>query len=224
MPPSKHRDDQLFSGPVTFEREVAMRSSQTVAGDQTVSGDLKVDGNQLPSATGNSSGGALDVSAVTEAALTSDQVRYGRHARLTLTDLVIAVTAALDYGGEKICDLPDSNILILGAEVDLSLVKDGVGIVDATDVTVGIGTAVASNATLSGAMIDVLTDALTDDVDPALFKQHTHDLGTPALTFIDDGAAAALFLNAVATLSADGDPTVSGTVDIYYIDTGNVTS
>lgn len=166
----------------------------------------------------------MDVSAVAEAVLTSDEVRYVRHARVTLTNLVVAVAEADDFGGTKILDLPDSNILFLGAEVNLSLAKDGVGIVAATDLTMGIGTAVASNATLSGAMIDLLTEALTADVDPALFKLHTHGLSTPALTFADDAAAGALFLNCAATLTANGDLTCTGTIDLYYIDTGNVNS
>ncbi len=211
MAPLKERNDKIFVAPVTFKDDAGFEGPTTVQ-------------DQLPSSSGDSSGGALDVSAVSESALTFDRVRYVRHARVTITGLVIAVTAALDYGGEKILDLPDSNILILGAEANLSLAKDGVGIVAATDVTVGIGTAVASNSTLSAAMIDVLTEALTDDVDPALFQLHTNDLATPALTFADDGAGAALYLNAAATLSADGDLTATGTVDIYYIDTGNVNS
>ncbi len=211
MPVSKHRDDQHFAAPVEFKDFVGLR------------GPTEID-DLVPATSSNSSGGALDVSTITEAALTFDRVRYVRHARITLTDLLLAITAALDYGGVKICDLPDSNILILGAEVDLSMVKDGVGIVAATDITMGVGTAVASNATLSGAMIDVLTAALTADEDPAIFQLHTHELGTPVLVFVDDGAAAALFLNAAATLAADGDLTVTGTIDLYYIDTGNVTS
>lgn len=210
MPVDKHRNDQLFVGPARFTKRVDMI-------------DLAVE-NILPLASGGSSGGAIDVSNVSEATLTFDRLRFVRTARITLAALNIDVTAADDFGGSKICDLPDSNILILGAEVNLSLDKDGTGIVAATDMTVGIGTAVASNSTLSGAMIDVLTDALTDDVDPAVFAQHTHDLSTPALVFVDDAAAAALFLNIAATLTVDGSILATGTIDIYYIDTGNVNS
>lgn len=267
-----------------------------------------------------------------------------RKIRLVITSLLISLDADDDFGGTKICDLPDSNLLILGAEADLSLDKDagftaatGIltltgdplnnetvtidskvytfqdtltdvdgnvhigatesdsldnliaaitlgagagtdyatsmtvhptvtaeagagdtmdvtatvgggntiasteeltngsfggatlsggtdGILAATDVTVGVGTAVASNSTLSGAMIDVLTASLTDNVDPAIFQLHTNALGSPALTFVDDGAASSLFLNAAASITLDGSLTCSGTIDIYYIDTGNVTS
>lgn len=217
MAVTKHRDAELFAAEVDFDKLVTMRADQVVLGSQTVS-------TQLPSSSGDSAGGAIDVSDVDEAELTFDRIRYVRTARITLTELAVAVTAANDFGGSKICDLPDSNILILGAEANLSLDKDGTGIVAATDLVVGIGTAVASNSTLSGAMIDVLTDALTDDVDPAIFAQHTNDLSTPALVFVDDGAAAGLFLNVAATLTVDGSVLATGTIDIYYIDTGNVTS
>lgn len=222
----KNRQKQVF-GDIEVDGDAQIGGDQTITGNQTVTGTLGVTGDatfptSLPSATGSSSGEAL--AAATDVALTSDVLRYVRVARLTLTDLVVSVTAALDYGGTKVCDLPDSNILILGAEVNLSLDKDGTGIVAATDMTMGLGTAVASNATLSGAMIDLLTLALTVDEDPTTWAQHTHDLAAPALTFADDAAAGALFLNAAATLTVDGTLTVTGTIDIYYIDTGNVTS
>jgi hypothetical protein len=217
MAATKHRDNQLFVAPVAFEADNTHSGAETFSGETTLE-------NQLPSTTGPSSGGALDVSDVTEAVLTSDVIRVVRHAKITLTDLVVAIAEADDFGGSKILDLPDSNILILTAETDLSMVKDGVGIVAATDITVGIGSAIASNSTLSGLMIDVLTDALTDDVDPAIWQSHTNEQATPALAFLDDAAAGALFLNAAATLTTDGDLTVSGTIDLYYIDTGNETS
>lgn len=188
---------------------------------QLFTGSVKIV-DMIPSSSGNSSGGAI--SAATDAALTFDRMRMVRHARLTLTDLVVSIDEADDYGGTKICDLPDSNLVILGAEVNLSLDKDGTGIVAATDVTMGLGTAVASNATLSGTMIDVLTKALTTDEDPTTWADHTNEQGTPALTFVDDGATAALYLNAAATLTTSGTLTCTGTVDIFYLDTGNVTS
>lgn len=198
MPVDKHRNDQLFVAPVTIQ-------------------------TQKPSAQGGSSGGGVAVSSVPESSIVFDRIRYIRHLRVQISELLVDVLEADDFGGSKICDLPDSNILILGAEANLSLDKDGTGILAATDLVVGIGSAVASNSTLSGTMIDVLTAALTADVDPAIFAAHTHD-GTPALAFIDDGAAAALFLNVAAAIVADGSVTASGTVDIFYIDTGNVTS
>jgi hypothetical protein len=211
MPVFKERNDKLFAAPVTFDDSLEAR------------GTSKID-NLEPSTSGNSSGAAMDVSGVAESALTFDRIRYVRHARITITNLLVSILAVNDYGSAKILDLPDTNVLILGAEVNLSLDKDGSGVQTATDVTMGVGTAAASASTLSGAMIDVLTQSLTDDVDPALFQIHTHELATPALTFADDDASAALYLNAAATIAADGSLTATGTIDLYYIDTGNVNS
>lgn len=224
--PAKQRQKTYFSGDLQLISGAAL--SLDSGAIDLGSGAVDLNSNTVsletisPTTDGNSSGGT--VTAATNAALTFDRVRYVRHARLTLTDLVVSIDEADDYGGTKICDLPDSNLLILGSEVNLSLDKDGVGIVAATDVTVGLGTAVASNSTLSGAMIDLLTDSLTTDEDPTTWADHTHEQSTPALTFADDSATGALYLNAAATLSTSGTLTVTGTVDIFYLDTGNVTS
>jgi hypothetical protein len=160
--------------------------------------------------------------------LTSDRERKVRHARLTLAELSVAITAALDYGGTKICDLPDKNIMILACECDLVLTKGGVtnGLEAATDINTSIGSAVASNATLSGAMVDVIdivanTDAsLTHDMDA-----HSQ-ANTPANMPLEvaDSATSALYLNLAATITADDAMTASGTIDLYYLDLGNVTS
>ncbi len=237
MAKSKHRDDQLFAAPCTFNRDVTCKADHTVAGNQTVTGNLVVTGTQTftgdQAVTGTltvggllqESGGAL-VATPAEAVLTFDRVRHVRHARITLTALVIAVANADDFGGEKILDLPDSNIMILGTEVDLVVTKGltASGIVGTTDIVMGVGTAVGSAQPLTGAMIDVLTAAFTADEDVVDYEQHTHDLSSPALVFADDSATGALFLNIAAVITADDDVTVSGTIDIYYVDLGNVTS
>lgn len=164
----------------------------------------------------------------TGVAIASDRIRPVRHVRLELSGFILSIAADDDFGGTKLCDLPDSNITLLAVELDLELVKGGVvnGLVAATDVTVAVGTAVASNSTLSGAMVDVLTGiALTAaDLSPAL-QIHSHADGTLDYPIeLADAATLALFLNAAAAITADDALTISGTVDLYYLDVGNVTS
>lgn len=153
-----------------------------------------------------------------------------KRCRLTLSSAVINVLAANDYGSLKVCDLPDKNIMLLGCEVDLTVVKGNAasGIGSATDLDMAVGTAAASSTTLSGAMIDVIekqdidTNALSVDM-----EAHTQDQSTaqPPLRLADD-AALALYLNAVAVagITADDTLTCSGTIDLYYFDLGNLSS
>lgn len=157
-----------------------------------------------------------------------DNTLIPRKARLTLTNFAIAVLAANDYGGTKLLDLPDRNLLILGIEVDCVVTKQGNtnGIVAATDITMAIGTAVASNATLSGTMIDIIEGtAITPDTLAVDFEKHTNDQATAVFPKkIADADAAALYMNIAAAITADSSVTVNGTIDIFYIDLGNVVS
>lgn len=158
----------------------------------------------------------------------SDQAVQVRKLRLTLTAFAIAVTAANDYGGTKLLDLADRNMLILGIEVDCVVTKQGNtnGIVAATDITMGIGSATASNATLSGAMIDYIEGtAMTADTLAVDFEKHTNDQSTATFPKkLVDAPTSALFMNIAAAITADSSVTVDGYVDIFYVDLGNLSS
>ena len=168
--------------------------------------------------------GGGDLVPATSVALTDENLRMVRETKLTLTNLVIAVSNANAYGGTKICDLPDSNMVIMGVEADLSVVKDGSGILTGELPGVAIGTAVASNAVLSGAMIDVMTEKALGSGLTVPYDQHTNGQSTPALSFPDDSATGALYLNAAVNPTGDGTLTITGAITLYYLDTGNVTS
>jgi hypothetical protein len=159
-----------------------------------------------------------------------DNFVAARKATVTLTGLSVSVTEALDYGSAKICDLPDRNLMLFGVEVDLVLTKGGTtfGIVAATDLDVGIGTAAASATTLATTMIDIIekndldTNALAVD-----FEAHSNNQATATFPKrIADDAATALYLNVVPVAGITATDTVSatGTVTIYYMDLGNLSS
>jgi len=175
---------------------------------------------------GTSGGGA--VTAGTGVSATIDQLRMPRFLRLTLASFAIAIAEADDFGGTKLLDLPDSNLLLLGAEINLELTKGGEvgGLVAATDITVGVGTAVASNSTLSSTMVDIFTGvALTaTDLTPALAIHSQEDATVAYPHEIADGAASALYLNLAAAITADDVLTADGTIDLYFVDIGNATS
>lgn len=157
-----------------------------------------------------------------------DEFVAPRKATLTLTAFTIAVAAAQDYGGTKLLDLPDRNIMLLGMEVDCVVTKQGNtnGVVAATDITMAIGTAVASNSTLSGAMVDTIEGAaLTTDALAVDFEAHSNNQSTATFPRrIADSPTAALYMNIAAAVTADSSVTVDGTITIYYLDLGNLSS
>jgi len=191
-----------------------------VFNDIEVDGSLQVANQVVVEDTG--------VTVNTGVTASTKQKAFVNHTQLTLASFLISVAEADDFGGTKIVDLADSNMLLLGVELNLELTKglETGGIIGTTDVTMAVGTAIASNATLSGAMIDVLTGtALTaTDETPALVV-HSNDDGT--LTYplrLADSATLALFLNAAASITTDDTILADGTIDLYWIDVGNVAS
>lgn len=153
-----------------------------------------------------------------------------KRARLTISGATLSIAAADDFGSLKLCDLPDRNLMLLGVEVDLVLTKEANtdGVVAATDLDVGVGTAAASATTLATTMIDIIEKADLDTNAAAVdFHAHSNDQSTATFPKrIADSATAALFLNAVAVggIEADSSLTVDGTVDIFYVDLGNLSS
>jgi hypothetical protein len=172
-----------------------------------------------------------DEVALTAAAATSvtleDKALVCRKLTLTVTDLVLSLTQALDYIGAKLCDLPDSNLMLLGCEVDLECVKGETsnGLESGTDITLAIGTAVASASTLATTMENVIELQLldADDATPA-YLDHSESNATALPITLADGATNALYLNLAAAVTADDTLTCTGTVTLYYVDLGNLSS
>ena len=149
-------------------------------------------------------------------------------ARLRLDEVELAIDEGDDYGSVKLCDLPDSNLHLLGVELDLTVVKGGEtgGLVAATDLDMGVGTAAASNSTLATTMIDIVEKVDLND-DALSVDLEVHTLGQSTATMpkqIADAADSALYLNAAAAITTSDVLTISGEVYIYLIDLGNYTS
>ena len=210
----------------TLEIDGASLAAPTLTGAVTASGSVKSTEN-LPT-TGVSLVSGETVVPNSLVTLTTDREKSVRYVRLTLAELSVSIDESDDYGGTKICDLSDNNIMILACETDLLLTKAGTsnGLVSATDLTTAVGTAVASNATLSGTMVDVIdlvantADSLTHD-----FDAHSQENTAPNMPLeVADTATTALYLNGSASITATDTFTATGTIDLYYIDLGNVTS
>jgi hypothetical protein len=156
----------------------------------------------------------------------TDNLLAVRRCRVRLTNFSIAVLQANDYGGAKILDLPFRNMLLLGMEVDCVVTKQGNtnGIVAGTTINMAVGSAAAAATPLATTAIDTIeavaisTNALVVD-----FERHSNDQSTATFPRrIADSASAALFMNISATITADSSVSVTGTVDIFYVDLGKL--
>ena len=188
-----------------------------------VTGNVTLDGAQLPgfessNGSGLSSGDAL-IQAPSAGVVSELEMREVRHAQFTLTSKLLTILAANDYGSIIIGSLPDTNLMILGAETNLTFVRGGGAA--ATNVSLSIGHSQTNDTTLSGDEVSVMPEfdvALT-----SAWQQHSYANGfTP--TVVPDNSLGQLLLNAVSLVSTEGQLTFSGTIDIYYADLGNVTS
>ncbi len=150
--------------------------------------------------------------------------------RITLTDVVVSITAALDYGSALLMSFKDRNIMLLSCETNVEMTKGNLstGIVAATDLDVALGSAPASNQTLAGAMIDIIEkqDEDASDLTPAaLYDTHAQSTAATPLKLADT-ALLGVYWNIALPSQVTVDDTVSltGTVDLVYIDLGNENS
>ncbi len=149
--------------------------------------------------------------------LVEDAPRFWRRLRVQLDNVVVPITAALDYGSVAILTLPDGLWWFAGSHANFSVTRDGTGIVAATDVNWALGSAAASNATLASLMLNLRDEetfsdnVLTDSVNTAQVAT------TTALAGQIIASTDSVFLNFSATLSADGSMTVNGTIDLFAL-------
>lgn len=145
---------------------------------------------------------------------------------ITVVGKIATVADADDFGSVEILTLPDKNLVFVGAEVDLTLTKDGTGLLAATTLDAALGTAAASNTTLSGLMLNIhpKSDLDADDL-AAVWKSHGLAT-TPVLTGVLDAATNKIYVNvaAVTEVGVAGTVTVDGVIDLYFLDLGNRTS
>lgn len=142
---------------------------------------------------------------------------------LDLTAFNIAIDADDDYGGTKLCDLPTNALAILGASLDGAATVDGTGIVAATDISLALGTAVAASDDLSNAGEQNVIDdfAIAEDALERDFARHSAQNASPAALVLASGAKA-LYINALATLTGDGEIDITGVARLFYVDLGVV--
>lgn len=180
--------------------------------------DLYDDINRQPTANPSPSAGI---------ALAMDVPVVMRRQRYVLTNAVVTLAAADDFGSLKICDLPDRNIAIWNAEL-VGSVNFGGDYADGDDPSIGVGQAAASNVTLSSTMVDVIPKTDFANITVANSNAIAATKSNPGVAvLVADAAGNALYLNVgngADQLSDVGTATFNGTLDIWYTDLGNVGS
>lgn len=169
-------------------------------------------------------GGARVISSLTPTAGTGSRVEnlssLVQRSRFKLTGMVAAVLAANDYGSVKLCDLPNTQILVLGVIVDLSAAVAGTGS-SLANVDLAVGTVATASAAFSNAgeknlcpKIDCTAQGVIDGASGS----------TETNVLIAAGASNAVYLNvATGNITTDGSVTLDGFVDIIYLDIGKAT-
>jgi hypothetical protein len=141
-------------------------------------------------------------------------------ARIWLAGHSFTIASADDYGGAKICDFQNKNLLLKGFLLNAkgTITSPNVG----TELTLGLGSAVAAATPLASTAIAYMA-AKTGVGAAQAFTciGHSFDESAPALVFLDAHATNNdLFLNGAAAV-ASGTCTVAftdGYVDVFYHD------
>lgn len=187
---------------------------------------LPAAGIKVPGVNSDFAGKAI-VNGVSATVVTLDEVRAIRRTRFTITNLVVDFAHATDSGSVKVADMPDTNILYFGAEVNITGTKGGTsnGLGAATDINLALGTTATADSTLTGTDGNlVASTAITADTLAITWQAHSL-----ATTFVGagtlDSASNAIYINlGTGALSANDTLTLSGTIDIFWLDLGNITS
>lgn len=150
-----------------------------------------------------------------------------RRTVLTLTAMPQTITnGASEFTGTKIYDFPEGRILILGVIATLAETTTSVLATTITTATAGayaLGTVTASNASLTGTMVNLApstayTSSATINVPGAAA------VAALAASAPFDGTATAIdmFLNnSIATNSADGTLTWTGRIEVAWVHLGD---
>lgn len=141
-----------------------------------------------------------------------------RKERFTLTSVVVSDVSTNDFGGTKLFDLANTNLVILGCYFTAAVTIAGMTTQACTSLTAAVGTVTNASTTFAnageksivGSMTGVGAGA-TGTIKGAL---------SPSL-LIAAGASNAIFLNiAQPVTSSTGTATFTGRIDLFYIDLG----
>jgi len=172
--------------------------------------NLHIDGARVGSGRGVTANSAAGVRL-------EDRCLAVRRARFRLDALAVVTEADDDFASVKLCDLPDGNLIIVGALVDLVATGTGgnAGTLDSIDLA--LGTAAVASVDFSNAGEDDIVPKLDADAAGVIQGGPT---GTEALGFLASSSDA-VYLNLVDVAGTDGTIVLTGWVELLYIDLGD---
>lgn len=139
-----------------------------------------------------------------------------QRAIFTLDDFAVTVAAASDFGGTKLCDLPNTNFLLLGIVVDLVSTLTGFTSNAGSALDLALGTVVTASTGFTNAGEDDLLQKLdgAGAGSPGTVKGASD--ATVANQYLV-AAARSIFVNvADPVTAATGTVTLDGTIEVVY--------
>jgi hypothetical protein len=150
-----------------------------------------------------------------------EQAQPIKRAVLTLTAAELDMAAADNFGSLLLATLPNTNILILGAVVDLAVVMSGFASNVLTTLDIAVGTAATASTDFSGANEDNLCqkiDGVGAGASGTVKGAVAAAIGVVALTAAADNK---IYLNGSSPVTTGtGTATCTGTVEILYVERG----
>lgn len=148
---------------------------------------------------------------------------------ITLDNVAQAIVNGTEYQGTKIYDFPEGRIYVLGTVATLQQKTTSAILSTLNGSSTGaisLGTATASNVSLTGTMVDILpSTAFTSSATINVAGTAVTAVLAAAAFFDGTGTAKDVFLNtAYATttdVDADATQTISGTVVITWVNLGD---
>lgn len=137
---------------------------------------------------------------------------------LTLTAQTVTASAANDYGSLLLFTFPASQILLLGIAVNLATTQSGFAANNGTDVTFALGSAAASNTSLTSTMVDLVASTAGTGTTAGTLAATTTPTEAPKYK----AASTAVYLNiSDAVTTGTGTLTCTGTVKVLWWDSGS---
>lgn len=140
--------------------------------------------------------------------------------RVHLEAVSVAITAALDYASLKLFDLPNSNLTIVGAVIDIGTVAGTGGVSDPNTIDFALGTVAITSTNFSNSG----EQDIVPEGDVSSLKMKGSTTGTEDHLFIAEGASNAVYLNLQDTIGSDGTIVLTGKIDVIYDDIGRAVS
>tara|TARA_R110000737_G_scaffold63510_2_gene91150 strand:+ start:695 stop:1297 length:603 start_codon:yes stop_codon:yes gene_type:complete len=144
--------------------------------------------------------------------------------RVTLDAYQFDILAAADFASVKLAEM-GSRFIVMGVQSELDFVKDNTGVLTTAALDISMSSAAASSTNLTSVagnndlMPKIDINGTGDHLDQA-FDQFTAISGSTVTNFPRASITTGVYLNIQTAITTDGFLTLTGWIDLYYIDLG----